>query len=263
MKIAIYSDLHVDINGIERIKTLVRKCFTSDVIILAGDIANDNITYKEFINWLKISFNKPIIIVLGNHCFYSTLKDRITIKEQYKIIKGFCENSNIHILQNESIILNDIKIIGATCWTDFGLCKHQMSDIKYISSIMNDFKFINFNQNKNNCYEIAKEMINEHKKSMKYFKKEIKNSNLKNIIVTHHGLLPESISQNFKGDILNSAYVSNETKFFEKYKPLFHIHGHVHHSNNYKFNETNIIINPIGYIDYEYGGAIEPVFIEV
>lgn len=54
LRSAIFSDLHIDINGIERVKYLISKCFkdTIDIIILAGDLSNDNNTLKEFIDWL-------------------------------------------------------------------------------------------------------------------------------------------------------------------------------------------------------------------
>lgn len=265
MKLAIFSDLHVDINGISNVKYLVSKCFKPDIdaIILAGDIANDINNFNIFVNWLCEQWQKPILFVCGNHEFYSTLVTDITVYEYIDKLKELTKNTNFNILQNDTFIHNDIKFIGATAWVNFNICQDKFSDMYSLSRYLNDFKYINFENDINNYQDICTWMINDHTKTMNFFKKELKNKSQKTVVITHHGLHKNSISSLYANERATCGYISNEESFIKKYKPDLMIHGHVHSQFNYNVNDTRIVVNPIGYINYDYTTANDPLLIEV
>ena len=86
---------------------------SADVVILAGDV---NIGTKG-IEWIKSAIpNKPVIYVLGNHEYYKGSYPKTLNK-----ILALASDSNVHVLENRSIIIDNVRFHGATLWTDFSL----------------------------------------------------------------------------------------------------------------------------------------------
>lgn len=124
MKIQIISDLHQEF-GFTKIHFS-----NADVIIIAGDL---NIGTKG-IEWLKINVkDKPVIYVLGNHEYYKGAYPKTLDK-----IKELAKDTNIHVLEDSFIDIDDVRFHGCTLWTDFSIfgnpvqygmiCQPQMND---------------------------------------------------------------------------------------------------------------------------------------
>jgi len=106
-KIVMCSDLHLGYNNsVEEFRRWVELINEekADFILIAGDIIDGNIRPleiehidKEFCN-----FNAPVYACLGNHEYLAGKKQSI----------DFYNKSKIHLLTDESIIINDIEIIG-------------------------------------------------------------------------------------------------------------------------------------------------------
>ena len=110
MKLHILSDIHlefgkwprdVDINAIE-----------ADVTILAGDIG----VGLEGIDW-ALSIDRPVIYVCGNHEFYG----QRPMNDFWRKAKEKVEHTHVHLLENESIIVDGVRFLGCTLWTDFAI----------------------------------------------------------------------------------------------------------------------------------------------
>ena len=107
MKIQIISDLHQEFGF------MGMNFDMADLIIFAGDIH----VGTKGIEWmLKQVSSTPIIYVLGNHEHYKGSYPKTLHK-----IKNLAENSNIHVLENESVDVEGIRFHGATLWTDFSI----------------------------------------------------------------------------------------------------------------------------------------------
>ena len=81
------------------------------------------------------------------------------------------------------------------------------------------------------------------------------------VIMTHHAPSPYSISEEYKGSMLNAAFASNLNKFIIKHPQIrLWVHGHIHTPTDYILGETRIACCPFGYnnennfnLPYEYG----------
>jgi Icc-related predicted phosphoesterase len=69
----------------------------------------------------------------------------------------------------------------------------------------------------------------------------------KTIVVTHHAPSPLSLKPTDRSKWVSCAYASNLDSFIERFQPHLWIHGHVHHSCDYRIGGTRILCNPQGY----------------
>lgn len=248
MKIQIISDLHQEF-GLSDLSF-----DNADVVVLAGDI---NLGTKG-IEWIKTKIpDKPVIYVLGNHEYYKGSYPKTLNK-----IKETSKNTNVHVLEDSFVDIENIRFHGATLWTDFSI----FGDPRYYGmtcqSVMNDYKKITRDPSYSKMRSIDTFKI--HQFSKQWLKESLENSKgMKDIVVTHHAPSLQSVTEHFKKDPVTSAYASNLEDFISEHQPLYWIHGHIHTPTRYKIGETEIICNPHGYITEKYNGYDKELIIEI
>lgn len=248
MKIHIISDLHREF-GYNDINLNL-----ADVLVLAGDT---DLGIKG-ISWLKsLSLDIPIIYVLGNHEYYKGAYPKTLYK-----IKDAASNSNIHVLENESLEIDRICFHGCTLWTDFSLKGNPAAYGSLCQSRMNDYKKIRIGDNYAKLRSIDTFRI--HQTSRQWLTESLSVSEAKhNILVTHHAPSIQSLPMKYLDDPISAAYVSDMEDFIIKHQPSYWIHGHIHTPDNYKIGNTEIICTPHGYIDEPYSGFNKSLVIEI
>ncbi len=236
MKLAIGSDLHTEGCMID-----LKNTQNADVLILAGDIINVKYwNVNRFFDKVTKEFSK-IIYVAGNHEFYGgdwnfTLNDLINYCSQYK---------NLHFLENDEVILNDVVFIGSTLWTDMDFCdpitvhsaKAFMSDF---SVIFHDLKLLD-PMDTVKRFNISSDYIFETER--------LHHDKRKRVVVTHHGPSFMSCHPKFNGNSLNGAFYSNLEEEIGNSKIDLWIHGHTHEFCEYDLHNTKVICNPRGYVN--------------
>jgi len=88
-----------------------------------------------------------------------------------------------------------------------------------------------------------------HRDSRQFIEAAVKSNPGSMVVITHHLPHPRSISERFKGDLLNAAYASDLSDLVEQGQPALWVHGHTHDSSNYRVGSTRIVCNPRGYDD--------------
>lgn len=248
MKIQIISDLHQEFGMSEL------NFDNADVVVLAGDV---NIGTKG-IDWIlsKIK-DKPVIYVLGNHEYYKGSYPKTLSK-----IKALAENTNIYVLEDSFVDVEDIRFHGCTLWTDFSIFGDPMKYGMICQSAMNDYKMIKRDPSYYKMRTV--DIYKIHQFSRLWLERSLQESTqLKNIVVTHHAPSLRSVPDEFKNDPVTSAYASNMENFILKYEPNYWIHGHIHTPNQYCIGKTEIICNPHGYIDEPYNGFNGELLIDI
>lgn len=248
MKIQIISDLHQEFG-------LSEQSFdNAGIVILAGDV---NLGTKG-IGWIKEKIpNKTIIYVLGNHEYYKGSYPKTLNK-----IKAATEGSNIHVLENSYIDIENVRFHGCTLWTDFSIFGNPVEYGMICQPRMNDYKMIKRDPSYYKMRTI--DIFKIHQISIKWLQESLENSTQPiNIVVTHHAPSLKSVAEEFKTDPLTSAYASNLEDFILQYCPDYWIHGHIHTPSNYTIGKTEIICNPHGYIDELYNGYNKDLIIDI
>lgn len=243
MKIQLLSDLHIEFGPYEY------PACDCDVVVLAGDIH----TKDRGVKWaLDNIVDTPVIYVLGNHEFYGKTYQKLIIE-----LKTLTAETNVHVLEKDSIIIDDVVFLGCTLWTDFELfgeprvagyqCQQVMTDYKKIKKLPNYSKIRSL------------DTATYHKHSMAWLEKELINKQeKKTIVVSHHGPSIKSAHPLKTEDITTAAYVSNLEDFILKHKPNLWLHGHLHNNSDYLIGDTRVVCNPRGYYPKELNIDFSP-----
>lgn len=110
MKIHLLSDVHLESGPYQ-----IPSSLDCDVIVAAGDIGVGN----AGVEWLK-TLEKPVIYVLGNHEYWTKKDAPVDMSDVLENIKDAAAGSNVHVLENESVVIDDVRFVGATLWTNLG-----------------------------------------------------------------------------------------------------------------------------------------------
>jgi predicted phosphodiesterase len=237
MKLLILSDLHLEFSN------LLFPANDADVIVLAGDIwKGDNGIY-----WARSAWpNKPIVYVAGNHEFYG--KNRLEVLARLRIA---ARETGVHFLDNEYVVIDGVRFLGATLWTDFKLFGEDLKmDCMYEGeSSLNDFRVIH----EGGGHFSTMDSIRLHEESLAWLTKAIREPfDGKTVVVTHHLPSADSVVPRFKKDLLSACFASKLDHLMGK--PVLWVHGHTHDNLDYQIRGTRVVCNPRGYCRYEGGG---------
>ena len=292
MKIAIASDVHLEFGDL-----ILKNEENADVLILSGDICvaadfrksdpygilenGKTNRYTDFFVRCANEF-KNVIYVAGNHEHYGG-----DYAETFTILREYLGSiPNLHILDKEHVVIDDVTFIGGTLWTDMNA--QDPVTLAHIRGVMNDFRII---QNSTemvsyktmvNAYDAygnikldendqpiqqaefhkrparftPEDTVQDHKKMLQYIQVTTamlgENPN-KYVVVGHHAPSKASTHPRYKTEvIMNGAYSSRLDQFILDHPQIkLWTHGHTHEDFDYMIGSTRIVCNPRGYINYE------------
>lgn len=232
MKLHILSDLHMEIAPYKL------QVFDADVIILAGDIAEgiDGIAWAASL--LEVT-EANIIYIAGNHEFYHAEINDIRQK-----ISALCkEHSRLHYLENGAVIINNVRFLGATLWTDFNLTQpeDQETTLRMSELSLTDFRLIQYQQSR---FKV-KDAINMHLNSVKFIEAKLdEDFTGKTVVITHHAPSLQSVAPKYKDSFLKTYFASNLSHLLG-FSDMW-VHGHAHVKSDYQIGKTRVICNPRG-----------------
>lgn len=234
MKLNILSDLHLSCGPLEIPRT------GADVIILAGDIARP----QDAVTWAG-GFDKPVLYVPGNHEFYDGSLSG-TVGE----LKRLCAGTGIHVLDCDEIIIQGVRFLGATLWTDFGLFgqgARRAQAMQQAQAFMHDFQKIHVSDlpgqlfTPDDCAALCLAQA-------RWLEDRLAQAHAgPTVVVTHHSPSLQSVHPRFADSLLNACFVSDLDRLADAGRAQLWIHGHTHDSFDYSVNGTRVVCNPRGY----------------
>jgi Icc-related predicted phosphoesterase len=202
--------------------------------------------------WVR-DFNpdgKHVIMVAGNHEFYHH-----DYAHEKAALKGLIHEPWFHFLENETVDIDGVRLMGCTLWTDFAAGRHKESCRKG----MMDFHIIHNGVGSFSPDDAEDEFM----ASTAWLDEELKRSDLPSVVVTHHAPSFRSSHPRFAGSNINGGFCSDLEELILKHTsklPLW-LHGHVHDGVDYYVGKTRILANPAGYPLDLYTMQLEnPVF---
>jgi hypothetical protein len=152
----------------------------------------------------------------------------------------------VHFLENDEIVIDGVRFLGATLWTDFNLFGTELRE-KAISAGkrgLNDFRMI---VERGDTFSPS-DAIALCNKSVGWLKSKLTTVDdiAETVVITHHLPSMQSVSERYCSDILSACFASNFDELLG-YSKLW-IHGHTHDSFDYTANGTRVICNPRGYV---------------
>ena len=267
MQILVLSDLHLSHRQFPVVVEGKRIDADANVVVLADDI-DDGL---GGIRWAREAFpEKPIVMVAGNHEFYDKHWFR-HVDDMREAAKTF----DIEFLEADGIDLAGVRFLGCSLWTDFELFGANKKTIamRVAKAEMNDFHCISLSRYAEFHWAHSKYLTPEmaamrHQGSVEWLAKKLEKGDdpshpvgwardAKTVVVTHHAPHPNSVPAHFAKDMLSAAYASDLSRLMGK--AGLWIHGHMHHSVDYKVNGTHIVSNPRGYM-HKNGSFENPKF---
>ena len=230
MKIYVLSDLHTEF------AEFIPPGIDADVVVLAGDIG----VGLGGIEWAARRFPKmPVVYVPGNHEFYG---HDIGLTRELKATAP----ANIWVLDNDTFILEGVRFLGSTLWTDFKLYGEGGAWFarQRAKRLIEDFASIRNSERR----FTPEDSVELHEASKAWLVSELeKKFDGPTVVVTHHLPASTSVAKRYVNDALNPAFASRLEDVIEKYRPELWVHGHTHVPCDYELFNTRVVCNPRGY----------------
>lgn len=246
MKLHILNDLHTEFEDFEPPPT------DADVVILAGDIG----VGLGGLRWAEDRFpDRPVIYVPGNHEFYH---HDIALIDELKAQAP----ENIHVLNDDPLIIDGVRFLGSVLWTDFGLFGEadKYFAMQQVRRQMTDFSII-----RNGDRLFTPEDANRlHSASRDWLAVMLAESfDGKTAVVTHHAPSSLSVHARYARNLLTPAFASNLENLMGGDRVVLWVHGHMHDPFDYEVYGTRVVCNPRGYapdtltLEFRRGMVIE------
>lgn len=229
----------------------------ADVCVLAGDIAKGGI---QSIEWARYHIGKhmPCVQVFGNHEYYGS-----SIERESKLGMDYSQNAGVHLLENSSVVLDGVRFLGATMWTDYNLFAKgdpggQMQARATARFGIQDHQSITLRDFSRDRFA-PEDAQAFHEASLAWLEGELATEHDGDtVVITHHCPSPQSVATRFQRELLSAAFASDLEPLIERYQPSAWIHGHTHDSYDYEIGATRVICNPRGYPAEKRANLQEP-----
>jgi predicted phosphodiesterase len=238
MKIWIMSDVHIELSfGWDLPPEDERPDF--DVLVMAGDLTP---RMERGVRWLRERVpHKPVIYIAGNHEAYRCDIDRIFEKA--------CEEasgSNVHVMENQSVVIAGVRFIAATLWTDFELFGDTVTAMRSVGRSMNDYRLIRTANYRRPLQPIDTRA--RHVATRAYIERELSQPfDGPTVVVTHHAPYRGAIKAGHESDVVSAGHVSDLSTLIEDRQPDLWVYGHTHRSDDARVGKTRIVSNAKGY----------------
>jgi len=243
MKVLLYSDLH---NEFDRFIPLD---LPADLVILAGDI---DIQMRGVL-WANETFQCPVIYCAGNHEAYKGHLDRTLGKMKAAAA------AHVHVMENESLILNNVRFLVGTGWTDFSATGDTVAASMTCAREMTDFKMIRADSNYRRLRPA--DLIAKNHATRQFLSQELSRPFAgKTFVVTHHAPLAEVAGDENDGHV-SAAYFNRWHGLVDQAD--YWAFGHTHYSTDKVLGRCRLLSNQRGYpgedCGFEPGKIIEIV----
>ncbi len=271
--IILHSDLHLESGPF----TLPTPPSARAVAVFAGDVCSGDGGPAA----LRALTRLPTVYVAGNHEFWGG-----DYYERLAQIKAQAKANGVHFLENQSVVLEGVRFLGATLWTDYGgghdaLLSYglwRMNDHRKITAARwwtpaNKAKFVKqFGERALEQFEgkfnplLAREL---HQKTRAWLKRELaKPFDGPTVVVTHHApsfqslrragtsehaLNKEAWVHRLNDDLNLTKVGSYASELLDEFGDLLAkagvrlwCHGHLHQAMHYGSHGLEVAVNPRG-----------------
>lgn len=234
MRLLVLSDLHLEHSQWAPDPDVAA---AADVVILAGDIH----AHTHGLEWAREQFSdKPVIYVAGNHEFYDAHLHAMSIQ-----LRKAAQELGVHYLDNDELVLDGVRFLGATLWTDFLLhgAANLGNALHAAGDRITDFHSIRFGSV---GWLRPGHTVLLHRVSRDFLAQRLATPfDGKTVVVTHHVPTSRAIAPKYARDILSAAFASNLDSLVELADVW--IAGHTHIAADVSVGKCRVVVNPRGY----------------
>ncbi len=249
MKIRIFSDVHLEFGGFQP------PAASADVVVLAGDIGLG----RQGLDWARRHFpSTPVVYVLGNHEYYDQ-----SWKNRAGELQRLASGTNVHVLENQAVMLGGVCFLGCSLWADFDLFGNAAFSRALAGAYMTDYWRIKPGRAKGALTPAETEARHQWSRNWLAAAGAACEPGRRTVVVTHHAPSLQSVPEPWWSEPLMAAYASRLDQMVEKTGPAVWVHGHVHTANDYWISNTRVVSNPRGYPGEQVEGFAPDRVVEV
>ncbi|WP_062014629.1 metallophosphoesterase [Aureimonas sp. AU4] len=246
MRIWIMSDLHDDFSRSAIGVWQPQADVDADVLVVAGDIAGRLSTMGR--DWLENQVRRlgiPIVVVAGNHDAWGGSVDR-----EIPRFRERQQADGIHVLDGDTVEIADVRFVGGTLWTDYGLCRDGVHKGQLEAQAnMNDFRYSRMGTGSERPRLTPQHVVGIHARHKAAIVETLAIPfDGPTVVVTHHAPSPRSLRHGQVRERLDAAYASDLEDVMHVGRPALWVHGHIHCQRDYRVFDTRVICNPRGYV---------------
>lgn len=238
MRLLVLSDLHVEHAAFDP------PAFEADLVVLAGDIHNG----AESLRWARAAFPRhELVQIAGNHEFYDGEYDE-TLLQMREAAREF----GIHFLENDAIVIDGVRFLGCTLWTDFRIFEapgraRQLDAAAAMDAnrrLIADFFAIRVGEDRRPF--TPEDSVALHRRSRAWLDIELERLHPgPTVVVSHHLPSWRSVHPDFAAWVTNASFASDLDALVER-SDLW-IHGHTHTTQAFRAGRARVACNPRGY----------------
>lgn len=228
-----------------------------DIVVLAGDIH----TRARAPAWAAQTFpDTPVMYVSGNHEFYGEALDHMG-----DAIRVECKNySNVHYLDCDEYVLQGVRFLGVTLWTDFLLFGSNLRGDVMVDAgkVMNDYQRIRVASAGYRKLR-PQDTAQLHAEQRSWLEAKLSECFPgPTVVITHMAPSRQSVAPKYALDPVSGAFASDLDELVRL--ATLWIHGHTHTSFDYPVGQCRVVANPLGYMmrgGHAENDAFDPDFI--
>jgi predicted phosphodiesterase len=230
------SDLHLEFT--DYLPSVISS-IGEDVVVLAGDIG----VGLEGVRWACRAFgDRPVLYVMGNHEFYGH-----HFVELIEKARAETQGSRVRILEDEAVVIDGVRFLGCTFWTDFKLFgSPRQSQCMEIASFMSDYMQMLTGPAGMLRNVKPADTLARHKASCTWLNREIGQSKEPCVVITHHGPSFHVCEAEYRNDLLTAAFLNNADDLLRAPVKAW-IYGHTHQVLNFEISGVPVLSNQRGY----------------
>jgi predicted phosphodiesterase len=212
----------------------------ADVIVLAGDIALGTKGVRWARAWAR---ERPVLYIAGNHEFYGHDLPGL-IDEMREAAAG----SSVHVLENDAVILDGVRFLGCTLWSDFDFDgpERRGDAMRLCERVVNDYEHITFGPAGRTL--AARDTRVRHIASRRWLSAQLAQPHAgPTVIITHHAPLIRTRPPEAALRALAGAFASDVTDLMGGDRVALWIFGHTHRVADLHAHGTRVVSNPRGY----------------
>lgn len=240
MRAQLISDLHTEfhqrplefLGGIEFEPDLDFLLVPGDTVVFGTQAPE---TCRDVLEYLSTKA-RHVLFTLGNHEYYGWIRRNEGRLERFALTGAETEEtlaavlpSNFVWLNNTDVTLDGVHFYGGAMWFPDdplnSIYESQLSDFLLIPDIR---KWV-------------------YQSNTEFRENGYKNITPDTIVLTHHLPSPKSTPKMYADSTINRFFVSDEEALIADLQPRLWVHGHTHHSCDYKLGKTRVVCNPHGY----------------
>jgi predicted phosphohydrolase len=214
-----------------------------DVLLLPGDISDGATFSVATVGARYLAEGKPVLYTPGNHEFYGS-----RYPQGLRHLHRQCRAAGITLLHNRTVVIDGVRFIGATLWTDFQLYGAQNQAVSEFHAKFGISDFSCIFDGRGRVITPAMTAF-WHAKSRRILEARLAEPfDGPTVVMTHHAPDEQSVHPRWRGHKVNPAFASDLRALIRKYQPALWVHGHTHDSFHYLVGKTPVVANPQGYV---------------